>query len=159
MVNRPQPWRACLTALLVGLAAPVAAQAPEPGLPRVLYGTPPPQVLYGTPVTPDPAPEPRRATPPPAPVPPQQPQSSLTFQSGPAYVPPYAYWGRPPGYWGRPPGWEGRPRHVRPPPPNPPRYISPEGGRFEPPLPQGRYVGRPPSAPPEPQVFGRPRGF
>lgn len=168
MTNRPPPWRACLTALLVGLAAPVASQTPEPGLPRVLYGTPSPQVLYGNPATPAPAPapEPRRAAPPAVPVAPQLPQSSLTFQSGPAYVPPQAYWGAPPGYWGGPPGywggqpgWDGRPRAVRPPPPNPPRYVSPQGGMFEPPLPQGRYVGRPPSAPPEPPVYGRPRGF
>ena len=167
-MNARSPRRcASLAALLLGLAAPAVAQAPDPGLPRVLYGTPQPQVLYGNPSMPDPDSAPRRAPPPPAPAAPQQPQSSLSFQSGPAYLPPQAYWGSPPGYWGAPPppawggqpGWDGRQRPVRPPPPNPPRYVSPEGGRFEPPLPQGRYVGRPPSAPPEPPVYGRPRGF
>jgi translation initiation factor IF-2 len=170
MTNRPCRRRACLTALLVGLAAPAAAQAPDAGMPRVVYGTPSPQVLYGNPSTPAPMPEPRRTAPPPAPVAPQQPQSSLTFQSGPAYVPPQAYWGAPP-YWGGQPGWDDRPRPVRPAPPNPPRYVSPERGRFEQPLPQGRYVGRPPSAPlerpfqprpwdasPERPVYGRPPG-
>jgi len=147
-------WRTCFVAMLAGLAAPAAAQAPEPGLPRVLYGTPAPQVLYGNPSAPEPPPAPRRA-PPPAAAPPQAPQTSLTYQSGPAYVPPQAYWGVPPGSWGRPPGWDGRPRPVRPPPTNPPRYVSPERGRFEQPLPQGRYVGRPPSAPPERPLPGR----
>jgi len=155
--------RACIVALLAGLAAPAAAQAPEPVLPRVLYGTPAPQVLYGAPSATEPAPEPRRALPPPE-APRQPPQGSLTYQSGPAYVPPQAWWGVPP-QWDRPS------RPIRPAPVNPPRYVSPERGRFEPPLPQGRYVGRPPGAPlerpfqarpwgapPERPVYGRPPG-
>ena len=154
----PPRRRACITALLAAAPMPAAAQTPEPGLPRVLYGTPSPQVFYGTPSAPEPAPPPR-AAPQPAPSPP--PQSSLSFESGPAYLPPAAW-------WGGQPGWDRPPRPVRPPPPNPPRYVSPQGGMFEPPLPQGRYVGRPPSAPPEwrrdwsptpaPPMQGRPPG-
>ncbi|WP_230165497.1 hypothetical protein [Roseomonas sp. CECT 9278] len=152
--------RACMIALLGSLAPPAAAQAPEPGLPRVLYGTPAPQVLYGNPSVVEPLPEPRRAPPPAAPAP----QSSLTFQSGPAYIPPQAY-------WGDQPGWDRPRRPPRPAPANPPRYVSPERGRFEQPLPQGRYVGRPPGAAlerpfqprpwggaPERPVYGRPPG-
>jgi hypothetical protein len=150
--------RACLTVLLAALALPSAAQAPEPGLPRVLYGTPQPQVFYGNPSAPAPAAEPRRA-PLPAPAPPAAPQGSLTYQSGPAYIPPHAYWGMPPRGYGLQPGWDGRPRGWRPPPENPPRYVSPERGRFERPLPEGRYVGRPPSAAPERPIYGRPPGF
>jgi hypothetical protein len=142
MTDRRRAW---FVALLASLAAPAAAQAPEPGLPRVLYGTPAPQVLYGDPSAPDPAPTPQRAPPQ------QQPQSSLTFQSGPAYIPPQAP-------WGVAPGWDRPPRRVRPAPVNPPRYVSPERGRFEQPLPQGRYVGRPPSAPLERPFQGGPRG-
>jgi hypothetical protein len=148
-MSTPPRRRACLTALLAALAVPAAAQAPEPGLPRVFYGTPSPQVLYGAPSAPEPAPRP--APPPMAAAPPQTPQSSLTYQSGPAYLPPPAWWGGQPG-WDRPPRW------VRPAPVNPPRYVSPERGRFEQPLPQGRYVGRPPSAPPERPFQGGPRG-
>lgn len=152
--------RACIVALIFAIAAPAAAQAPEPGLARVLYGTPAPQVLYGSPSQAEPAPGPRGAPPPAAPPP----QSSLTYQSGPAYIPPQAEWGGQPG-WGRPP------RPLRPAPTNPPRYVSPERGRFEQPLPQGRYVGRPPGAAleravqprpwrttPERPVYGRPPG-
>jgi hypothetical protein len=151
--------RACLTVLLAALALPAAAQ--DPGLPRVLYGTPQPQVFYGNPSAVPAAPEPRRASPrpPPAAPPPALPQGSLSYQSGPAFIPPQAYWGWPERGWGWQPGWDGRPRAHRPPPENPPRYISPERGRFERPLPEGRYVGRPPSAPPERPVYGRPPGF
>jgi hypothetical protein len=161
MTRRPHPGCARAAALLgalLALAVPAAAQDPGPGLPRVIYGAPSPQVLYGAPSTPDPPPAPRRPAPPAA-IPPQAPQGSLTYESGPAYLPPPAYWGVPPGGWGAQPGWDGRPRPARPAPPNPPRTISPEGGRFERPLPQGRYVGRPPGAPPEPPIRDRPRGF
>jgi hypothetical protein len=154
-MSEPLRRRACLPALQAALAlsvavqaVPAAAQAPEPGLPRVFYGTPAPQVLYGNPSQPEPAPEPRRA---PAVTPPQPPQSSLSFESGPAYIPPQAY-------WGVAPGWDRPPRPARPPPPNPPRYVSPERGRYEAPLPQGRYVGRPPSAPLERPFQARPWG-
>jgi hypothetical protein len=153
--------RTCLTVFLAALALPAVAQAPEPGLPRVLYGTPQPQVFYGNPPATAPSAEPRRA-PPPAPraaaPPPTAPQGSLTYQSGPAYIPPQAWWGVQQRGWGGQPGWERPPRAWREPPVNPPRYVSPDRGRFERPLPEGRYVGRPPSAPPGP-VYGRPPGF
>lgn len=140
--------------MLAGFAMPAAAQAPEPGLPRVIYGNPAPgpQVLYG-PASPAPRqrpPEPAPAAPAPMPAP----QGSLTYQSGPAYLPP-AYW-LPPGAWGPPVRWPHRPVE---PPPTPAPYVSPRGGAFEPPLPQGRYVGRPPSAPMTQPHYGRPPGY
>jgi hypothetical protein len=143
--------RAILAATgLLFLAGPLAAQTSEPGLPRVIYGATPPQVLYGPSSAPPAAPEAPRI-PPPAPQ--QAPQGSLTYESGPAYVPPPAYWVGPPAHW-RPP-----PRHVGPPIVNPQPYLPPDTSRFERPLPQGRYVGRPPSAPPEPYRYGRPPGY
>ena len=132
-------------------AAPAAAQAPEAGLPRVLYGNQNPEVIYGAPSV---APPQARPLPPPAPRAPPAPQGSLSFESGPAYLPP-GYWGHQRPGWGLPPHWE---RPVRP-PPAPSPYVSPRGGAFEPPLPQGRYVGRPPSAPPAPPHYGRPPGY
>jgi hypothetical protein len=157
-MNTPQRRRACLIALLCGLALPAGAQAPQPGLPRVFYGTPPPQVFYGTPS--DPAPEPRPFAPPPlAALPPQRPDTSVTIQSGPAFLPT-------PSYWNTPPAWAG-------PPPRPPRQPRPphqravrQPGPYDSPLPQGRHVGRPSEAPfqsrpwgaPERPVYGRPPG-
>lgn len=140
--------RAILAAMGLLLAAgPLAAQTtePEPALPRVIYGATPPQILYGPSSTPPEAPEAPRVPPP---VPQQVPQGSVTYESGPAYIP---YWIGPP-FRSRPP-----PRHVGPPIVNPPLYLPPDTSRFERPLPQGRYVGRPPSAPPpETLRFGRP---
>jgi hypothetical protein len=151
MIAAPRP-RACLVPLLALLALPAAAQ--EAGLPRVLYGTPAPQVFYGTPI--DPAPAPRPAPPPVAAAPlPPPPQTSLTYQYGPAYLPPPSYWNRPPA-WGSDPSWHSPPRRIRPTPPASPRFVSPESGYFERPLPQGTYVGRPPSAPRENPFQPRP---
>jgi hypothetical protein len=141
-----------LALALACITLPTAAQSPEPALPRVIYGNPGPQVLYG-PSSPAPAERPVRPPPAAAP-PPAAPQGSLTYESGPAYLPP-AYWG-PPGAWG-PPGY--RPRRPVAPPPMPAPYVSPRGGAFEPPLPQGRYVGRPPSAPMTQPHYGRPPGY
>lgn len=137
------------------LALPGVAAAQDQRLPSVQYGTPLPQVLYGAP-SPAPTPaEPRRAAPPPPASlpPPQAPRGSLTYQSGPAYIPPYGYWGARP-HWDRPqPVWR-RPGPAQDTAP----YVSPDAGRFERPLPGGSYVGRPPSAPPPP-TYGRPRGW
>lgn len=140
------------TALAWMLAAgQAAAQATDEGLPRVVYGATLPQVIYGPSSAPPPAPAER--PPPPAAEPePQSPEGSLTYESGPAYLPPPVWW-VPPGH-GRPPV-----RPVRPPIGNPPRYIPPDAGRYERPLPQGRYVGRPPSAPILPPRYGRPPGY
>lgn len=140
-----------LPPLLVAVAllatAGAGAQAPEPSLPRVIYGAPAPNVIYGAPSA---APEqPRRPPPPPEPAP-VPPRGSLSYESGPAYLPPGAWL---PG-WGPPPGWGSHP--LRPPPRTPTPYVSPQGGAFEPPLPQGRYVGRPPSAPAQQPRYGRP---
>ncbi|WP_198374133.1 hypothetical protein [Neoroseomonas rubea] len=135
------------------LALPCAATAQDQRLPSVQYGAPLPQVLYGAP---SPEPEQRRAPAPQAarPLPPPAaPQGSLTYQSGPTYIPPQAYWGAPP-HWDRaPPAWRrpGPPQDTAP-------YVSPRNGYFERPLPEGSYVGRPPSAPPPP-TYGRPRGW
>lgn len=145
--------RAIPAAMALLLAAgPLGAQTtePEPALPRVIYGATPPQVLYGPSSAPPAAPEEPRIAPP---MPQQAPQGSVTYESGPAYLPPPAYWAGPPGHW-RPP-----PRRVGPPIENPPRYLPPDTSRFERPLPQGRYVGRPPSAPPETLRYGRPPGY
>jgi hypothetical protein len=146
-----QGWVLPIMGILAG--APATAQTPDPGLPRVLYGTPTPDVIYGAPSL---APQqPRQAPPPqPAPRPAPAPQNSLSFESGPAYIPP-GYWLPPPHHWARPPHWD---RPVRP-LPEPSPYVSPRGGAFEPPLPQGRYVGRPPSAPPAQPRYGRPPGY
>lgn len=135
-----------VAALLAGTAA--RAQAPEPGLPRVIYGAPSPSVVYGQPSTPPEGPR-RLPQQPPQQAPPP-PQGSLTFESGPAYLPPAYYWLPPQddGRWRQ--GWR-----DRPPPPTPTPYVSPRGGMFEPPLPQGRYVGQPPSAPPPQPRYGR----
>ncbi len=141
--------------ILAFVAFPVAAAAQDQRLPSVQYGTPLPQVLYGTPSPAPAVPEPRRAPPPPASLPPTQaPRGSLSYQSGPAYIPPYAYWGAPP-HWDRPPHVWRRPGPVQDTAP----YVSPDAGRFERPLPGGSYVGRPPSAPPPPPTYGRPRGW
>jgi hypothetical protein len=145
--------RACLPALLAILALPAAAQ--DPGMPRILYGAPPPQVFYGTPSE---APQPRPAPPPVAAAPlPPPPQTSLTYQHGPAFLPPPSYWNRPPA-WGNDPHWHAAPQRIRPTPPAQPHFVSPEAGRFEQPLPQGRYVGQPPSAPRENPFQPRPWG-
>lgn len=110
------------------------AQTSEPALPRVIYGATDPQVIYGPASAPPtaaapsptrPAPPPRAATPPP---PPQGAGTTLQF----GWVPI------------GPPVWS--PPGLRPPPPGPPRDTT-----FERPLPMGTYLGRPPSAPPEPQ--------
>jgi len=132
---------------MLAAAGRAAAQSPEPQLPRIVYGAPTPNVIYGAPSA---APErQRRAPEAPAPA---APSGSLTYESGPAYIPPGAWV---PG-WGPPPGWTPLPqRRLRPPPTMPSPYVSPQGGAFEPPLPQGRYVGRPPSAPPETPHYGR----
>lgn len=141
-------------ALLVALAAPlalppsVAAQQAEPRLPRVIHGpeSPVPRVLYGEPT---PAPEMRRpaapapqATRPPRPAPP----SGTTVFHGwvPAGPPRWDPW---PGH---PPPLEHHPRWRPLPEP------APRDTRFEPPLPMGTYLGRPPSATlPQAPIYGR----
>ncbi|MBR0678866.1 hypothetical protein GXW74_00050 [Roseomonas eburnea] len=134
------------------LAAGAGAQEPNAPLPlpRVIYGAPEPNVIYG-PSSAEPERAPPAAPPvarpatPPAPAP----QGSLTYGWGPAYVPPL-------GYWAPPPHWDRPPRPIRP---RPEVSVPPaRGGYYEPPQPPGSYVGRPPSAPPEPRWgFERPR--
>ncbi|WP_137124489.1 hypothetical protein [Roseomonas sp. HF4] len=142
---RHRPVAAVLLAAALLAGAGARAQAPELSPPRVIYGTPSPSVVYGQPSTP---PEATRRQAQPQQAPPPPPQGSLTFESGPAYLPP-AYW------LPRQDGRHWRQRWPdRPPPPTPTPYVSPRGGMFEPPLPQGRYVGQPPGAPPQPR-YGR----
>ncbi|WP_244459591.1 hypothetical protein [Roseomonas fluvialis] len=157
-MNATQRQRACLVALLAALALPAGAQTPERGLPRVFYGTPPPQVFYGTPLEPAPAPGPV-APPPLAALPPQVPDTSLTIQTGPAYLPP-------PSYWNRPPAWLGQPERPPRQPRAQPRRTVREPGPYDSPLPDARRVGRPSDAPlrarpwptPERPLYGRPPG-
>ncbi|MBR0671029.1 hypothetical protein [Neoroseomonas soli] len=121
--------------------APAGAQGSDatPPLPRVVYGAPAPSVIYGpsSPAPPREIPAEARPAPPPA-----QPETSLRYESGPAYVPPL-------GYWAPPPLFIHPPRHMRPLPPV--SVPAARGGYYEPPQPPGTYIGRPPSAPPEPQ--------
>lgn len=134
-----------LTALtiLAGLAAAPAAAQGSGGsqpLPRVIYGTPEPSVVYG-PGSRPPEPAPPRPTEPAPARPPAPPQGSLTYQSGPAYLPP-------PGYWAVPP-WDRPHRPMRPPAES--SVPAARGGYYEAPQPPGRYVGRPPATSLEPR--------
>lgn len=145
MAHRHRPAAALIA--LLALGSPVAAQSPEPALPRVIYGQTEPQVLYG-PSSPAPAPPPPRLAIPQAataPPPPQPSGTSLSYGWVPAGPP---VWYGPPG-WNQPPGWQGPPQPgwgTRAPPPI--------DNRYERPLPPGRYVGTPPGAPADPR-----RGF
>ena len=131
-----------LSILAALAAAPAAAQGTpgSPALPRVIYGTPEPSVVYGPGSRP---PEPERPRPPePAPArPPAPPQGSLTYESGPAYLPPLGYWAVPP--------WERPHRPIRPPVES--SVPAARGGYYEAPQPPGRYVGRPPATALEPR--------
>lgn len=124
----------------LGWGCPVAAQVPEPGLPRVIYGTADPQVIYG-PASPAPQPAPERS-PGPSPAPPAPDRTSLTYGWEPAGPPVwYRSPARPPPGW---PGWGPRPEErghagFRLPaaPASPPRIALPPGTptRFAPPDP------------------------
>lgn len=92
MARRDRPAAALLALLTLG--APAAAQAPEPALPRVIYGEAEPRVIYGPASMP-----PERAVPPvvtpqapPRPQPP--PETSLTYGWVPVGPP---VWYRPSG--------------------------------------------------------------
>lgn len=129
---------AVASAALASVGLPALAQPPEAALPRVIYGTDAPAILYGPPSAPPEARAPARPAAPPPQAAPEPPPAQTTIIQG--WIPI------------GPPAWD-RPRHWRR---RPPPIAPPRDPRFEPPLPMGTYLGRPPSASmPSPRRFHR----